>query len=1024
MAGQAVAMTPQGKVHFNRDIRPLLSENCYYCHGPDPKHREGKLRLDDRAAALAKEAFIPGKPDDSELIKRILTTDEDDLMPPPKTHKTLKPEQKELFKRWIAEGAVYESHWAYTPLIKPAVPSSAATETASPIDAFIRATLAEKGIKPSPQADAATLIRRLSLDLTGLPPSPAEVEAFVADSQRHPESSLQHLTDRLIQSPHFGERWAVWWLDVARFADTVGFHGDQNQRIFPYRDYVIDAFNANKRFNQFTIEQLAGDLLPQPTQEQLIATGFNRLNMVTREGGAQAKEYLAKYGAERVRTVAGAWLGATFTCAECHDHKYDPISQKDFYSLQAFFADVKQWGLYSSYPYSKVPELEGFANDHPFPPEIEVENPWLKQRIQQLRAQQTALVKASAAPPPQAFAAWQTASRDFLKEHPSGWVTPRPQVTITSSSPAKAKAKTATTAQAAPPPVPLPSAAPAFQVQDDGRILFADKPADKTSIRLALNAGPLSCVKLELLPDAKHKGGILRGGAQTSATLKVTASLQRAGGKTVALAFRHAAANLRGPIYKDGDEVLNIVPQWKTSAPQWNVAHASLWWLDTPQLLKDGDQLILQIDGNSAGCVRVSASPFAPPGFREADEWFAGLGKALNQETYLAGTGWNPAVLAGYKKLAAAIIECRDGKAHTLVTQPIPPITVRVLARGNWQDENGEIVPPATPHFLPGIDRTSEGRATRLDLAKWLCSPQNPTTPRAVVNRIWKQFFGTGLSNVLDDLGAQGEMPSHPELLDWLAAEFRDSGWDFQHMVRLIVSSQTYRQSSRLRPELRDVDPNNRLLASQNPRRLDAEFVRDNALAIAGRLNLEVGGPSVKPYQPEDYYANLQFPTRDYIADVDDRQWRRGVYMHWQRTFLHPMLANFDAPNRDECTCNRTVSNTPQQALTLLNDPTFVEAARLLAERVLRECPGSDESRINHAYVLALGRLPKDKERQSLTGFLKTQRQQFGDGSSDPGKLLRVGLTPSISKEVPKELAAWTSLARVVLNLHETITRY
>jgi len=331
-----------GKVRFNRDIRPILSENCYYCHGPDPKHREADLRLDDRAAAIEAKAILPGNPTDSELIARIITDDEDDLMPPPDTHKVLKPAQKELIKQWIAEGANYEAHWAYTPLVKPAVPK--ADKTTAAIDAFIRATLAEKNLQPSEQADPRTLIRRVSLDLTGLPPSVAEVNAFVKAWETEREGAYEALVDRLLRSPHYGERLAVWWLDVARFADTVGFHGDQNQRIFPYRDYVIDAFATNKRFDQFTLEQLAGDLLPHPTPQQLTATGFNRLNMMTREGGAQAKEYLAKYGGERVRTVAGAWLGATFTCAECHDHKYDPITQRDFYSLQAFFADVKQWG--------------------------------------------------------------------------------------------------------------------------------------------------------------------------------------------------------------------------------------------------------------------------------------------------------------------------------------------------------------------------------------------------------------------------------------------------------------------------------------------------------------------------------------------------------------------------------------------------------------------------------------------------------------------------------------------------------
>jgi hypothetical protein len=457
--------------------------------------------------------------------------------------------------------------------------------------------------------------------------------------------------------------------------------------------------------------------------------------------------------------------------------------------------------------------------------------------------------------------------------------------------------------------------------------------------------------------------------------------------------------------------------------------HTSIWWLDQPLKAAEGDVLKVKLDGNMAGCVRVSISPFAPSDVASANEWMASLPKLLTniepqaRTAYLTSTAWNPDALAIFKKLTRDILECRDGRTHTMVTQRAQPLTVRVLARGNWQDESGAITPPATPHFLPGKTATPSENLTRLDLAKWLCSKENPVTPRAVMNRLWKQFFGNGLSAQVDDLGAQGEPPSHPELLDWLAAEFRDSGWDVQHMIKLIVTSATYRQDSSLRAELRDTDPNNRLLASQNPRRLDAEFVRDNALSISGLLNLDIGGPSAKPYQPADYYANLQFPSRDYLADTDDRQWRRGLYMHWQRTFLHPMLANFDAPNRDECVCSRNMSNTPQQALTLLNDPSFVEAARVFAARLISECKSTDTDRIQHAYQIALARLPKEKEMQSLLSFLAAQRKQFADGSSDASKLLEVGLTKTPSDDA-KELAAWTSLARVVLNLHETITRY
>jgi hypothetical protein len=397
----------------------------------------------------------------------------------------------------------------------------------------------------------------------------------------------------------------------------------------------------------------------------------------------------------------------------------------------------------------------------------------------------------------------------------------------------------------------------------------------------------------------------------------------------------------------------------------------------------------------------------------------------LLADTWLLSTAADLAAFDKCKQLAASVRAARNGRACTLVTQATEPLTVRVLARGNWQDESGAVVLPSTPSFLPGrVESTAERRLTRLDLARWIVSKENPVTARAVMNRLWAQFFGAGLSAVLDDLGSQGELPSHPELLEWIASEFRVSGWDMKRMIRLFVTSATYRQSSSLRSELRDTDPANRLLASQNPRRLEAEFVRDNALAIAGVLNLrDIGGPSAAPYQPKGYYAALQFPDREYAASSDDEQWRRGVYMHWQRTFLHPMLANFDAPARDECAAQRTLSNTPQQALTLLNDPTFVEAARLFAARLLGEKDASDEQRIDRAMRDAVARPATEKERASLMKFLAGQRDYFRANSADAEKFLKVGLAPEPTGDKP-ELAAWTSLCRVLLNAQETITRY
>ncbi len=1037
----------ESKLRFNRDIRPLMSDTCFHCHGPDKNSRKAGLRLDIRDEALkpAKSGelpIVPGKPDQSEIIKRLFADDKDDLMPPEEAHKTFTPQQKEIFKRWVAEGAEYEPHWAYTPLVKPAPPKiqDSRFKMQNPIDAFIAEKLAEKNIAPSAQADARTLLRRLSLDLTGLPPTPEETEAFVQASSKNLQAAYEAAVERLLQSPHYGERMAVWWLDVARFSDTVGFHGDQNLRNFPYRDYVIDSFNKNKPFNQFTLEQIAGDLLPNPTTEQLIATGFNRLNMVTREGGAQPGEYLAKYGAERVRTIGGAFLGSTLGCCECHDHKFDPFTARDFYSMQAFFADVRQWGVYADYGYTKNPELKGFNNESPFPPEMEVDSPYLIKRAAKIRGQLTALAQRASSvfqTDPKARAAfdqWILNSLAFFKANPSGWITPLANVTTSAATSVKARGAPKGTAKAAAKPVVETKSKDAEppKLQADGRIIFAGSDADNTRIALQVPPGWASALRVELLPDPAHQGSILRGGKPGGASLKLTASVLKKGTtKPLALAFREADANLKAARYRNGEDISGIKDVWMTSAEAWNQPHIAVCLLEQPVKIEDGDTFILQITDNTAGCVRVSVSPFAPARLT-GDTSLAQLRPVIEaqqdgaKEAYLAGTRWNEAAFKEYAAEYAKLLECRDGKTYTVITKAVTqPLTVRVLPRGNWMDETGVITPPASPEFLPTVYKPKEGqRLTRLELAKWLCSQENPLTPRAQMNRLWKQFFGNGLSSIVDDLGAQGEPPSHPELLDWIAAEFRDCGWDMKHMIRLFVLSSTYRESSSLRPELHDIDPNNRLLASQNPRRLDAEFVRDNALFIAGQINLDIGGPSVKPYQPAGYYANLQFPDRDYRAELDERQWRRGVYMHWQRTFLQPMLANFDAPMRDECTANRPLSNTPQQALTLLNDPTFVEAARVFAQRLLDDKADSDNQRVVRAFELSLARPPEVKEHIMLINFLNSQRTAFKADKGAAEKFIHIGLAKPATNSDPVELAAWTSLCRVILNLHETITRY
>jgi hypothetical protein len=1015
-SGSALAGGKSARVEFNRDIRPILSENCYACHGPDKNRRKANLRLDERSSALATQAVVPGKLDESELVARVESDDVEQIMPPPSSHKKLTAKQKELLKNWIAQGAEYQAHWAYVAPARVPIPRCRNSGwVRNAIDAFILSKLESKGIAPSPEAMRAVLIRRLSLDLVGLPPSPEEVRAFEQDADPR---AYERLVDRLLESPHYGERMAVAWLDLARFSDTVGYHGDQQQRIFPYRDYVIDSFNSNKPFDQFTAEQLAGDLMRQPTSEQLVATGFNRLNMMTREGGAQPGEYLAKYASDRVRTVSTTWLGSTMGCAECHDHKYDPFTQRDFYSLAAFFADVKQWGVYQDYDYTPNPELRGWSNDHPFPPELKVPSPYLERHKKELRQQIRRVCSLRAAAPNEraAFEAWGKAIVAFVETHPSGWTTPAPRVETGSV------------------------------LQGDGSVLLSNrsgkrtgsKAADSWTFRMKPGATTVARIRLELLPHPAHGGKITRDNAET-ASVRLSARVHTAHSpQERELAFFHADADLKEPQYSNGYEIPGILDGWRTLRGQHRTAHTAIWSLDSPVDLKADDELAVVVHTDRAGCIRLSVSPLGldpqgRPGLDDAtraalNAKAAGRSpseRAELDEFYVLARGARLTSWSEVKSLCLNLQECGDGQSYTMITQAMPPLLTRVLPRGNWQDRSGPVVEPAVPHFLAQAALQPGRRLTRLDLARWLTSKENPLTARAFMNRLWKQFFGTGISSLVEDLGAQGDWPVHPELLDWLALEFRDGGWNIKRMVKLLVMSATYRQESRYRPELRDIDPNNRLLAAQSPRRLDAEFVRDNALAIAGLLNLDVGGPSVFPYQPPGYYANLQFPDRDYIADTDSRQYRRGIYTHWQRTFLHPMLANFDAPPREECTAARTVANTPQQALTLLNDATFVEAARVLAQSLLAsDCDRTDAGRISRLYQKALARPPRKKEQESLAAFLTVQRAFFRDHPSEAEQLLRVGHSPPPAAIVEPELAAWTTVCRVVLDLHETITRY
>ena len=815
-------------VAFNRDIRPILSDNCFACHGPDKNKRIAGFRLDVREEALGRGVIVPGKPERSSLITRVMATG-DRVMPPPAFHKTLTPVQKGLLKRWVAEGAKYEGHWAYLPPQRPAVPKLTDPKYAvrNPVDALVRARLKSKGLLPSAEADRRTLIRRLYFDLLGLPPTPAETAAFAAD--RAPDA-YDKLVEQVLANPHYGERMAQGWLDMVRYADTIGYHSDTPRNVWPYRDYVIKSFNENKPFDRFTIEQLAGDLMPDANQETRVGSAFNRLLLTTEEGGAQSKDYEARYLTDRVRAVGATWLGQTTGCAQCHDHKFDPFTARDFYQLGAFFADIQEPIIGGREPGMLVltPEQEG-----------------------ELKKRDAALVAAQAFLP-------------RLRDAQVKW---------------------------------------------------------EADVKAAGYALP------ELAPDSKAPDAEKKRAAQVAGILK------------------------KDPPTRNGGE-LGVVEGYFRAHPP------------------------VEFQADLANLAKAEA---------DRNNYFNNLPKCLVSNT-------------GNKR------------------------TVRILPRGNWMDESGEIVKAALPHYLP--QPKIEGREpTRLDLAQWLVSKENPLTARTVMNRMWKQFFGTGLSKSLDDLGAQGEPPVNPALLDWLACEFMDHNWDVKQMVRTIVTSATYRQSSVARKDLLAADPYNRELARQSTFRLDAELVRDNALTVSGLLVPKIGGPSVRPYQPAGYWENLNFPVREWQSDSGESEYRRGLYTWWQRSFLHPSLLAFDAPSREECCAERTRSNIPQQALVLLNDPTYVEAARSFAARILKEGPAAPDARIAWAWQQTLQRDPRPLELTTVRNLLNDQQRAYTADPKSAGELLKTGFAPMPEGLNTAELAAWTHVARVLLNLHESITR-
>jgi hypothetical protein len=1019
-AAAPASATTGGPIQFNRDIRPILSDHCFSCHGPDVQKMKGGLRLDVREAALrpaksGKKAILPRDAAGSELVHRLLTDDADELMPPPEAHKPLKPGQKALLQRWIAEGAEYQGHWAYQPILRPSVPPGAEGEGG--IDRWVRTHLDSVGLKPAPEADRRTLARRLSLDLTGLPATPEMVATFEADTA---PGAYERMVDRLMSSPQYGERMAIGWLDVVRFADTIGYHSDTPRNIWPYRDYVIRSFNNNKPFDQFTREQLAGDLFPNPTMEERVASGFNRLLLTTEEGGAQEKDYESRYLTDRVRAVGTVWMGQTIGCAQCHDHKFDPITARDFYSMGAFFADVKETIIGRREDGMLVP-TESQAR----------ELARLTHEAERLKSQ----FEGSHPKLESAFARWRQDRLEALRSD-SLW---------TATAPASADSTGGAT----------------VTIRDDRSVLIGGKKpdTDSTVVRFAALPERVVGVRVEVLPDKSLPSqGPGRSGNGNFVLTEVVARVVRDGAPARDLAFESAWASHEQTVSADK----NPYGKWSAASVIDHDARGTFaGWailpeagkpsqlrlrLKEPLTLASGERLEIELQQkhghghHTLGCFRlgVATDPAAvvPPTVPLPN---ADLADRLKVDPSARTPEQSAKLWAEFKAVAPELADLRAQRTaadkaradfegtipRTLVTERSEkPRTVRVLPRGNWLIETGEIMEPAIPaQFRPASRAVSDRRLNRLDLADWLVSPENPLTARVVVNRFWRQFFGTGLSKVLDDFGAQGEPPRHPELLDWLAAEFRDSGWDVKHLVRLMVTSRTYRQSSNASRELLARDPENRDLARQGRWRIEAEMVRDSALQVSGLLVPRIGGPSVRPYQPDGYWENLNFPQRGYDASSGGDQYRRGLYTWWQRSYVHPSMLAFDAATREECAAERNRSNIPQQALVLLNDPSYVEAARSLAARILREGSGDDTARLTWAWRQALARAPLDSELSALRRLLETQRTAFAKDPEAAAQFTRTGKAPAPAGLDPVQWAAWTDVARALLNLHETITR-
>ena len=1018
--GEEHNSTVGGKVDFNRDVRPILSDKCFACHGPDAKHVEGELRLDLREVATKRNgegrvAIVPGKPEASELVRRISSADADERMPPEKSHKRLSPAERRLLARWIAEGAEYKLHWAFVAPVRPEPPAvqGMGFRIHNPIDAFVGARLNTTGLCMSPEAERTMLLRRVTLDLTGLPPTLLEIDAFLSDRS---DNAYEKVADRLLASPRYGERMAMWWLDGARYADSNGYEEDDERFMWRWRDWVIDAFNRNQPFDQFTIEQLAGDLLPHSTLSQRIATGFNRNHRINGEGGIIPEEWRIEGVIDRVETTSAVWMALTMGCARCHDHKYDPLTQREFYQFFAFFNNVPESG--------QAPKA---GNTRPF---ITAPGPEEERKLAKLESATLAAESAKRdeeARLPELQARWERDLGTPLLAQARSWTLLAPQATAAGGA--------------------------TFTPQPDGSYLVGGPtPATDvyTLVTTLTEATSVSAIRLDVLPDPSHaaksfgrvgNGNIVLGEVEA----EVTDSAQPQAGPR-RIKFAEAVADYSQPNWAiaaaiDG----NPETGWALDGhdPDKRYERHAAFFPTSPITLPQGGVLTVRVrqevtDNRVMGRFRLAIS--SAQGIRSAPagllppQVVESLSTAPQQRTpaqkqaiaeYFRLTAGEP-VLAPVK---AAVDKARQAKNDyeslltVMVMEEMPqPRDCFVLVRGQY-DKHGEKVTARLPAALPPLPAGQP--PNRLGLARWLVDPAHPLTARVQVNRYWELLFGMGIVKSSENFGLQSQYPSHPELLDWLATEYIRLRWDTKAILKTIVLSATYRQSSQATPQAVERDPENRLLARGPRFRLPAEMVRDNALAISGLLVHKIGGRSVRPYQPRGIWDELAVHgnLRNYQHDQGEGLYRRSMYTIWKRTTAPPNLIMFDMPGRELCAVKRCRTNTPLQALSLLNEETYVEAARVLAQQMLHAGGSTPEQRIALAFRRATARWPDAHERQTLAAGLQRNLARFRAHPETAKQLIAIGESPADSQFDPTELAAYTLTANVILNLDETITK-